>query len=183
MNPKFLLCLALVLSGCVSCKSVQAENVAPCLVFSTNSPHIYSDPTEETNWHDIKVPLYRDSGETAQLDAKCITIGYRTNSGTEENIVALVDPKTGNTWVGSLGWYESYFFLETKSNIVCGGIVGLAIELGMPRGAENEFNGAAASVEVIWNYSYIPNLKRNATPTFAVKELADEIKEMAVGES
>ena len=47
----------------------------------------------------------------------------------------------------------------------------------MPRGAENEFNGAAASVEVIWNYSYIPNLKRNATPTFAVKELADEIKE------
>lgn len=177
MKPKLLLGLALAFSGCVSCKSVRAGNVAPFLVFSTNSPHIYSVPTEETNWHDIKISLYRDSGETAQLDAKCITIGDRTNSWTEENIVALVDPKTGNSWVGPLGWHEPYFFLETKSNIVCGGIVSLVSELGMPRGAENELNGAAASVEVHWDYSYIPNLKRNATTTFAVKELADEINE------
>jgi hypothetical protein len=177
MKSKLILCLALVLSGCSFCKSVHAENVAPFLLFSTNSPQIYSDPTEETNWHDIKITLYRDSGETSQLDAKCITIQYGTNSWTEENVVALVDPKTGNAWVGSLGWHEPYFFLETKTNIVCGGIIGMAVALGAPRGAENEFNGAAANVGVQWIYSLLSNLKRDDTATSAVKELAGEIRE------
>jgi len=178
MKPKLLLCLALVLSGCVSCKSIHAEKVAPFLLFPTNSPQIYSDPTKETNWHDIKVALYRDSGEIAQLNAKCITIGDETNSWTEENIVVLVDPKTGNAWVGSLGWCEPYFFLETKTNIICGGIICMATALGRESsGAENEFNGAAASVTVQWIYSFISNLKQDDTATSAVKELAAEIKE------
>jgi len=177
MKSKLILCLALVLGGCVSCKSVHAEKVAPSLVFSTNSPQIYPDPMAETNWHDINVTLYRDSGETAQLNAKCITIGDRTNSSTEENIVALVDPKTGNTWVGSLGWYEPYFFLETKTNVICGGIMSGATALGRSGGGENVFNGAAASVNVQWIYSFIANLKHDDTATSAVKELAAEIKE------
>ena len=177
MKPKLILCLALVLSGCVSCKSVPADNVAPSLLFLTNSQSIYIDPTVETNWHDVKVTLYRDSGEIAQLDARGITIGDGANSRMGENIIALVDPKTGNTWVGSLGWYEPYFFLETKTNIICGGIMSGAIELGRSGGGENVFNGAAASVNVQWSYSFISNLKRDNTATSAVKELAAEIKE------
>jgi hypothetical protein len=177
MKPKPILGLALVLSGGLFCKSVHAENVSPFLLNSTNSPQIYSDPTEETNWHDIKITLYRDSGEAAQLDAKCITIQDGTNSWSEENIVALVDSKTGNAWVGSLGWHEPYFFLETKMNIICGGILCGTTALGRSGGGENVFNGAAASVAVQWIYSFISNLKRDDTATSAVQELADEVKE------
>jgi hypothetical protein len=115
MKPKFILCLALVLSGGL----FGHFNIASA--DEANAAQSYVTATVKTNWTDAKVTLYRTTGGTAQLDAKreVVTLCYGTYTN-DCDVLAFVDPETGNAWIGSGFDFGQMFYLETESGIVCG---------------------------------------------------------------
>jgi len=171
-KPNLILCLALVLGGGFVTRA--DETNAPV---STNATQSYVDPTVETNWTVIKVTLHRTNGRTEQLDAKRVLIKDRAGSyNTDENVVAFVDPQTGNAWVGPIPWAEPYFYLETETNIVCGMLAFGVTELnGVTSNDPNIINGASAWAGMIWRYSYVPNVTRGKNEDGAVEEFIKEL--------
>ena len=100
-------------------------------------------------------------GGALQLDAKREVIGFRAGSHTYDvDVIAFVDPETGNAWVGSSA-YAQMFYLETEAGIVGGKVRFAIVALGAPRSDEHDvINGSMAFGDLYWDSSLVPNVKR-----------------------
>jgi hypothetical protein len=173
MKPKLLLGLALVLSGGLvglfNYASADETN-APA---STNTAQSYAAATVKSNWMDAKVILYRTTGGAVQLYAKREIVTVRFGPYTNDvNVVAFVDPDTGNAWVGSSFDFGQIFYLETESGIVCGNVFfGGAAALGAPR---RDINGVIVGSEVSgrvnWDRSFVARVNRGETVDAAIEQ-------------
>ncbi len=159
MNPKPLFCLAFVLSsGFFGFSSIAGETNAPIW---TNTAQIYVAATVKTNWTDVKIVLYRTTGRALQLDAKHEVIAFRAGSHAYDvDVIAFVDPETGNAWVGS-SVNAQIFYLETESGIFGGRVQFGVVALGAPRSDQHDvINGSMAFGDLYWDRSLVPNVKR-----------------------
>jgi hypothetical protein len=181
MKTKLLLCLALVLSGGLFvCCNIAIAN-------ETNTARSYITATVKTNWTDAKVTVYRTMGGAVQLDAKrevaTVSCGPYTN---DVDVVAFIDPKTGNAWVGSSFGFATMFYLETESGITRGTVLFGAMALGAVRPDERDIiNGSGAFGQVNWSRSLVPNVKRGENLDAAIMQLnkTNDLKSIATGMS
>ena len=172
MKPKLLLVLALVLSGgLVGCFNIASVN-------ETNATQSYVTASVKTNWTNAKVALYRTTGGKVQLDAKSELVTVCDGPYTNDwEVLAFVDPETGNAWVGSGFDFGQMFYLETESGIYCGNVYFPgASALGMPR---RDIHGVVVGSEVsgliIWNRSFVASVKHGENVDAAIKQFNKKI--------
>jgi hypothetical protein len=123
MKPKFLLCLALLLSGglflCLSPLQAQTNDMPDSSRYVT---------TKKSDWSDIKVTLYRSTGEKVQLDAKAGLFDIKMGSRVvlpDALLVAFVDVQNSKVWIGLADGGQTKvkdFYVETDLGIV--GVMG-----------------------------------------------------------
>ena len=179
MKPKLILCLALVLSGGLIASA--DESNAPV---STNAAQSDVTARVKANWMDAKVTLYRAAGGAVQLDAKreVVTVCYEPYTN-DWDVLAFVDPETGNAWVGSGIDIGQKFYLETETGIICGTVLFWGpIVLGAPR---RDINGVIVGSEVggrlNWDRSFVPRVKRGENVDAAIEQFNKTIDLKSVG--
>jgi hypothetical protein len=148
MKLKLILGLALVLGGGLfGCSTIVRHDSA----------------TVKTSWKDTKITLYRAASGAVQLDAKreVVTVVQGSNRDDWE-VVAFVDPATENAWVGQTFTLEPIFYIETESNILSGVVSFESDASGMSQ--QNLETG-----EIIWNSSFVPNVKRGENVDAAIE--------------
>ena len=172
MKPKLILCLALVLSGGLFGRF----NIASA--DETNASQSYVTATVKTNWTDAQVTLYQTTGGTVQLDAKreVVTVCYGPYTN-DWDVLAFVDPETGNAWVGSGFDVGQMFYLETESGIFCGNVFFVGpVALGAAR---RDIHGVVVGSEVsgliIWNRSFVASVKHGENVDAAIKQFNKNI--------
>jgi hypothetical protein len=181
MRHKLLIfVLALALSSCWFGYSQTVTNAAA----ETNLSQI--SWTLNSDWKDTKVTLYQATGGTVQLNAKEAVI---TEYEGRENgrflytndwvITAFVDPETGSAWLGFVPTFHTspaqpltYFYLETKSGIVCGNVSFSEAYLNaIPAGLHDVINpGKIAWGDIRWFDSVVPNVKRGENLDTVIKQ-------------
>ena len=87
------------------------------------------------------------------------------------NVVAFVDPDTGNAWVGSSFGFATVFYLETESGIVRGTMLfGSGIRAVRPD-EHDVINGLVAFGHVYWDGSLVPNVQRGKNVDAVIEQL------------
>lgn len=173
MKPKTILGLALVLSGglCGYSRVARAEETyAPV---STNAASSYVTTILKTNWTDAAIALYRTKGSPIQLNAKREVVTLREGQYTNDiDVLAFVDPETGNAWVGSSGGIEPMFYLETESGILRGTVWFGIVALGAVRPDEHDvINGVMPFGQVNWDSSLVPTVKHGENADAVIEQL------------
>ena len=137
MKPKLLLCLTLVLIGAAWVAFISSDRFSNWLLERKQYPDFQevsrSNDTSgtwakklKTPWTDTKVVLYRSTGEIVQLAAKTAVYSvWSTRASTNQHkpfdapVAALIDPVTGNAWVGRVdtGEIETNEFTHANGSI------------------------------------------------------------------
>jgi len=174
MKSKIILGLALVLGGgllgCSRIAHADETNNPP----STNAAQSYVTATLKASWTNTSVTLHRTTRGPLVLGAKREVVTFREGQYTNDiDVLAFVDPQTGNAWAGSSGGIPPpSFYLETESGILRGTVWFGTVALGAVRPDEHDvISGIMPFGQVNWDCSLIPSVKHGDNVDAVIEQL------------